>query len=292
MKTDNDKIRLAIPKGRMCESTVQLLGDAGIQVKFGPRDYRPTISAASYEAKLLKPQGIVGMLVSGSRDIGFTGRDWVVELGAEDDLVELLDTGLDEVRLVAAMPSALVRDGQIPRDRKLVVASEYRCIAERWIEGRELDASFLLSWGATEVLPPEDADCIIDNTATGSTLRANGLEIVDELLVSSTRLYANRAAFDDPAKRERIESLVLLIRSVLDARERVMLEVNVDAERLQAIVELVPCMRVPTVSPLAGDAGFAVKAAVPRAALPDLIPRLRAVGGTDVVVTRLDQIMP
>lgn len=287
-----DKIRLAIPKGRMCEGTLRLLGDAGVEVRLGARDYRPGISLDGFEAKLLKPQQIVGMLASGRRDIGFTGLDWVTELGAQEDLVELLDTGLDCVRLVAAMPSALVRDGRVPRDRTLVVASEYRQIAQDWIARRELDASFLLSWGATEVLPPEDADCIIDNTATGSTLRANNLQVVDELLTSSTRLFASRAALEVAAKRERIESLVLLLRSVVDARERVMLEVNVDATRLSSIVAVVPCMRLPTVSPLAGDAGFAVKAAVPRRELPTLIPKLRAMGGTDVVVTRLEQIVP
>jgi len=289
---NKDNIRLAIPKGRMCDGTLRLLGDAGIDVQLGARDYRPAVSLPGFEAKLLKPQRIVGMLASGCRDIGFTGLDWVTELGARDELVELLDTRLDRVRLVAAMPTAMLENGEIPRGRPIVVASEYRRITADWIAQRELDATFLLSWGATEVLPPEDADCIVDNTATGSTLRANNLQIVDELLTSSTRLFASRAAYEDPARRERIESLVLVLRSVIDARERVMLEVNVDATRLSSIVAVVPCMRVPTVCALAGDAGFAVKAAVPRTELPTLIPKLRAMGGTDVVVTRLDQIVP
>jgi ATP phosphoribosyltransferase-like protein len=142
------------------------------------------------------------------------------------------------------------------------------------------------------VFPPEDADCIVDNMATGETLKANGLVIVDELMRSSTRLYAHPQALDRPARRERIETLVLLLRSVLDARERVMLEVNVAAECLEAVIEVLPSMREPTMAPLHGDQGFALKAAVPRKDLPRVIPAIKARGGTDIVVTALAQIVP
>ena len=148
------------------------------------------------------------------------------------------------------------------------------------------------SYGATEVFPPEDADCIVDNMATGETLQANGLVVVDELMRSSTRLYAHPRALDAPEKRARIETLILLLRSVLDARQRVMLEVNVSADRLEAVVEVLPCMREPTMAPLHGDQGFALKAAVPRADLPRVIPEIKARGGTDIVVTALAQIVP
>jgi ATP phosphoribosyltransferase-like protein len=142
------------------------------------------------------------------------------------------------------------------------------------------------------VFPPEDADCIVDNMATGETLKANGLIVVDELMRSSTRLFANPRALDDPRKRERIDTLVLLLRSVLDARERVMVEVNVAADRLEAVIAVLPSMREPTMSPLHGDQGFALKAAVPRKDLPRVIPEIKARGGTDIVVTALAQIVP
>lgn len=290
-ETTSQNLRLALPKGRMYDGVARLLSEAGVDVKLDSRGYRPVVSLPDVETKLLKPQSIVGMLLSGSRDLGFTGRDWVAELDGEE-LVEMLDTGLDRVRLIAAMPERLAPDGQLPRGRALTVASEYRRLTLDWIEARELDAKFVQSWGATEVYPPEDADCIVDNTATGATLRANGLTIVDTLLESSTCLWANRRTLDDPVRRDRIESICLILRSVLDARERVMLEVNVDASLLAAIVDLVPCMREPTVSPLHGSGGFAVKAAVPRRDLPTLIPRIRNAGGTDLVVSRLDQIIP
>lgn len=282
-------LKVALPKGRMQEQVLGLLSEAGVKVRVDERGYRPTISLERTDAKILKPQSIVQMLHVGARDIGFAGADWVAELGA--DLVELLDTALDPVRVVVAAPEALLEGGALPK-RHLVVASEYEQLARRYIASRGLDASFLRSYGATEVLPPEDADVIVDNCATGSTLRANHLAIIDEVMASSTRLYANRAALDDPWKRQRIEDLVLLLRSVLDARLRVMLEVNVAANDLERLVTVLPCMRHPTISRLHGEDAYAVKAAVPRGDLPKLIPLLRQSGGSDIVVTRLAQIVP
>jgi len=276
-------LRLGLPKGRMEGGVLSLLGDAGIHVRPGARGYRPDVSLPETEAKLLKPQNVVEMLAAGSRDAGFAGADWVAELQA--DVIELLDTELDQVQIVAAAP------GELP-DRRVVVASEYERLARAWIADRRLAADFVRSYGATEVFPPEDADVIVDNTATGATLEANGLRVVDVLMQSSTRLYANRHALDDPTRRRRIEDLVLLLRSVLDARRRVMLEVNASAECLDAVVAALPAMRRATVSPLFGNNGYAVKAAVPRDILPLVIPAVKAAGGTDVVVSRLAQIVP
>jgi len=281
--------RLGLPKGRMEQAVLTLLADAGIRVRPSARGYRPDVSLPGAEAKMLKPQNIVEMLALGSRDVGFAGADWVAEL--EADVVELLDTGLDPVQLVAAAPVALLEGGQLPK-RRLIVASEYDRLARRWISASGLCAEFVRSYGATEVFPPEDADVIVDNTATGATLGANGLAIVDVLMRSSTRLYAHRAALDDPVRRRFIDDLVLLINSVLEARRRVMLEVNASAACLDAVVAVLPAMRQATVSRLFGDTGYAVKSAVPRELLPQLIPAVKAAGGTDVVVSTLSQIVP
>lgn len=282
-------IKLAIPKGRMFEGVRRLLADGGLDISATERGYRPSISLPGFGVKLLKPRAIVEMLAAGSRDVGFAGADWVRETGA--DLVEIVDTGLDRVRLVAAAPASLLEGGRLP-DRALVVASEYEQIARAWIQERGLDATLLRSYGATEVLPPEDADCIIDNTATGATLAANGLAIIDELMTSSTRLYASPAAMDDPTKREQIERVGLIVRSVLEARRRVMIEINVPADRLDAVVGVLPCMREPTVSALRSQSGYAVKAAVRREELADVVPLVKQLGGTDIVVTRPEQIVP
>lgn len=281
-------IKLALPKGRMEKGVYALLNEAGIELRSGSRTYRPLISLPEFEVKILKPQNIVEMLHVGSRDLGFAGADWVAELGA--NLVSLLDTELDPVKVVAAAPLTTLVDGELPK-RALLVASEYERLTKRWIEERGMNAQFVRSYGATEVFPPEDADCIVDNSATGSTLRANGLEIVATLMTSSTRLYANPKALENPAKREPIERFVLLVRSVLDARRRVMLEMNVAPEHLERLIAVLPCMREPTISSLHGEAGYAVKAAVPRADLTKLIPDIKACGGTDIVVTNISQLV-
>ena len=288
MPTNSPPVALALPKGSMQAGVLRLLEDAGLPVALGARAYRPRITLEGYECKLLKPQNIVEMLHAGSRDLGFAGADWVAELDGE--LIELVDTGLDPVRIVAAAPESILVDGALP-DSPLVVASEYERLTRAWIAECGLEARFVHSYGATEVFPPEDADCIVDNTQTGSTLAANELVVVDELMRSSTRLYANPGAMERHATRRRIEDFVLLVRSVLDARQRVMFEVNVDPERLEAVVGVLPCMREPTIATLHHGQGYAVKAAVPRRELPALIPAVKESGGTDIVISRLDQII-
>ncbi len=272
----------------MQQGVLELLADAGVRLGHGAREYRPVISLPDADCKILKPQDVLGMLAAGARDIGFAGADWVAELSCE--VVEVFDTGLDPVRMVAAAPRAILEDGRLPR-RRLVVASEYERLTEAWIESRALDAQVRRTFGATEVFPPDDADCIVDNTASGATLEANGLVVVDEVMSSTTRLYASVAAMCDEVKRGRIDDVAMLLRSVLEARRRVMVDLNVPADRFAGIVEVLPCMREPTVSPLHAGAGFAVRVAVPRAQLAQLIPVIKARGGTDIVVSAPTQIV-
>jgi len=280
---------LAVPKGRIEPGVTTLLAAAGMELRAGPRGYRPVLSVPGYEVKMLKPQNIVEMLAAGSRDVGFAGADWVAEKSA--DLVELLDTGLDPVRMVAAAPESLLVNGALP-SRHLVVAGEYERLTRGWIAEQGLDASFVHSYGATEVFPPEDADVIVDISATGETLAANGLVVVDELLRSSTRLYASPGALDSPGKKTAIDGLVLSLRSVIEARDRAMVELNVSREDLDSVIAILPSMREPTIATLHGGDGLAVKAAVPRSDLPSLIPLLKERGATDIAVSRLEQIVP
>lgn len=286
---DGTTLRLALPKGRMQAELFTLLDAAGLKVRAGSREYRPTI-ADGYNVKILKPQNIIEMVAAGTRDAGFAGADWVAELGAE--VVEILDTGLDPVSLVAAAPDALLTGGALRRRDGLVVASEYPHLTRQWIARVGLDATLVRSYGATEVFPPDDADLIVDNTATGATLAANGLSIFDTLMTSSTRLFANRQILDQPARRAALEDLAMLVGSVLEARRRVMLEVNVTADRLEAVCAVLPCMREPTIAMLHGEAGFAIKSAVLRSDLPRIVPLVKASGGTDLIVSALTQIVP
>lgn len=286
--TNTRPIRLALPKGRMEKGVVNLLADAGIELGSSERTYRPRISIDGISVKVLKPQNIVEMLHLGSRDLGFAGADWVAELSA--NVVEMVDTGLDPVRLVAAAPSQLLEHGELP-NRSMRVASEYEVLTRKWLSERKLRADVVRSFGATEVFPPEDADFITDITATGATMAANGLVILHEIHRSSTRLFAAVEAMDDPARRNAIEGIALLIRSVLEARSRVMLEANVPADRLDAVIALLPCMREPTISRLHGGVGFAVKAAIPKRQTPSVIHAIKQCGGADIVVSELSQIV-
>ncbi|MEL6345198.1 MAG: ATP phosphoribosyltransferase, partial [Myxococcota bacterium] len=176
--------------------------------------------------------------------------------------------------------------------RPLIIASEYERLAQGWIRARGQSDRLVRSYGATEVFPPDDADMIVDNTATGSTLVANGLEIVGVLMHSSTRLFASKRAWEDTGLRERIENLALILQSVIEARRRVMLEINVSEENLEALVEILPALRNPTIATLHQGEGFAVKAAVPRDRLATLLPAIRARGGTGIVVSHIDQLLP
>jgi ATP phosphoribosyltransferase len=284
-----EKLRVLIPKGRIFENVSRLFADAGFVMTLAERTYRPRISAEWLDGKIMKPQNVGELLELGSHDAGFTGIDWIQESGA--DVVEVMDLGLDRVRIVAAAPAGL--DGAALRRKRLVVATEYVNVARRWLEAEGYrDYQILRTYGATEVFPPDDADLIIDNTSTGQTLEDNGLRIVAVLLESSTRFVASHAALEDPWKRGRIEELSMLFRAVLDGRDRVMLEMNVPRDLFPGMVNSLPAMRSPTVAPLYGDEGYAVKIAVKRSEVSELIPRLKRLGAGDIVEYDLRKVVP
>jgi ATP phosphoribosyltransferase len=286
---DSNVVRIALPKGRMFDEIVGLLKSAGVTIRNSERGYRPTISLANVDAKILKPRNVISMLVAGARDVGFAGADWIDEMGVQ--LHEVMDTKLNPVRLVVAAPHEILEDNKLPQ-RHLVVASEYPNMAQRWIESKGLDAEVLTTYGATEVFPPEDADLIIDNTSTGSTLRANGLHIIDEVMTSSTRMYASAEAMQNPAVKTRIEDLAMLLESVLQARGRVMMDLNVAKDNLDEVIHCLPSLKQPTVSSLSNDGWHAVRAAVPRKELAEIIPKLKAAGASDIVTSLVEQLIP
>jgi len=283
-----DKLRVLLPKGRIFDNISRLFTDAGFPIAMADRTYRPFVSADWLDVKIMKPQNVGELLELGSHDAGFTGIDWIKESGA--DVEELLDLGFDRVRIVAAVPS--VYDKGTLLQKKLVVATEYVNIAEGWLSAQGYQYRILRTYGATEVFPPDDADMIIDNTSSGQTLRDNGLFIIDTLMESSTRFVASKAAMADREKRERIDELCMLFTSVLDGRERVMLEMNLPQSGFEEIAASLPAMRSPTVSPLYGGKGYAVKIAVKKSEIPELIPRLKKSGATDIVEYDLRKVVP
>jgi ATP phosphoribosyltransferase len=282
-----DKLRLLIPKGRIFDNVGRLLAEAGFPVALADRTYRPDLGAPWLDAKIMKPQNVGELLELGSHDAGFTGIDWINESGA--DVAEILDLGFDKVKIVAAVPQ--VFDEAALRSKKLVVATEYVNLAEGWLKNAGYHYRILRTYGATEVFPPDDADMIIDNTSSGQTLRDNGLKIIGTILESSTRFVASHAALADTEKRNRIEELAMLFHAVLDGRDRVMLEMNIPKNCFDAVVNGLPAMRSPTVAPLFGDTGYAVKIAVKRNDVPDIIPRLKKLGALDIVEYDLRKVV-
>ncbi|MDR2418977.1 MAG: ATP phosphoribosyltransferase [Treponema sp.] len=287
-----DKLRILIPKGRIFDKVSQLFADAGFPIALPDRTYRPVLAAPWLDAKIMKPQNVGELLELGSHDVGFTGIDWLKESGARVE--ELMDMGFDKVRIVAAVPNTM--DETALKTKTLTVATEYVNLAGTWLKEAGYRYHLLRTYGATEVFPPDDADMIIDNTSSGQTMRDNGLSIIATLLESSTRFVASASALADPVKRQRIDELVMLFKAVLDGRERVMLEMNVAKPLFATLVSGLPAMRSPTVSPLysGGDPvpeGYAIKIAVKKNEVPDIIPRLKNLGATDIVEYDLRKVV-
>ncbi len=273
------KLKMVIPKGRIYNKVVNLLNDSGYRIEVDGRIYIPRIDDNEIEAKIMKPQNIPKLVELGAHDVGFTGYDWIIETGV--NVEEILDLKFDPIKIVAAIPDELLKADL--RKKKIIVASEYENIATKFLNENDYDYLLLRTFGATEVFPPEDANMIIDNTSTGRTLKEHNLRIIKILMKSSTRFIANKEALKDSWKVEKIDEMKMLFQSVLDARERVILEMNVSKDKLENLVRFLPSMRSPTVAPLYGESGFAVKIAVKRNEVSKLLPLLKKNGATDIL---------
>lgn len=272
-------ISLLLPKGRIFENITRLFNESGKQIEMIERSYRPLCVDRSISLKLMKPQNIPSIVELGSHDAGFTGRDWIAETNADVEIV--YDTGFDPVTIIAACPKELAE--QNLKDQTLVVATEYERLARTFLDKRGYTYRLLKTFGATEVFPPDDADMIVDNTATGRTLSENGLSIIGEIMRSSTCFIANKKAMKDPEKREKLNELATLFASVIEARKRVLIEMNVSEDVFPRLIASLPCMQSPTVSPLYGSKGFAVKIAVLKSDAASVITGLKKMGATDIL---------
>lgn len=281
------RLKLALAKGRLYDEVAKLLDDCELGVCKRKRSYRPYVADDELDIKLIKPQNIPKLVEYGSQDLAFTGNDMVIE--QEADVVELLDINQNPVRIVAAIPKD--KDVDELKKQRIRVASEYENLSKRYLDKKGFKYDFIKSYGATESFVPEDADMIIENTSTGETLKENNLKIVDEILSSSTRIIANREALNDPWKKKKIDDLIMLFKSVLEARKRVLVEMNVSKELIDDIIPILPCMRSPTVAKLYGDEGYAVRIAVEKKLIPKLIPQLKGKGVTDILVLRLKKVI-
>jgi ATP phosphoribosyltransferase len=288
-----DKLKILLAKGRIYESVYELLNDVGISIYLPDRQYFPTTNQKDLAFQVVKPQITSLLLANNKADVGFSGKDWVYENGVQNQVVEIMDLGFDPVRIVAAIPNTVDFDKLLKG--KVTIATEYQNLSKKWVEEKKIDGTIFRTWGTSEgfVQDNEDslAQILIDNTSTGSSLRANNLKIVDTLMTSSTRMYASKEALKDPAKKQKIMELKMLFESVLNARGRVMLEMNVAKDKFDGLIKALPSMKSPTVSPLFGDDGYAVKIAVKKSEVPTLLPKLQALGATDILEYALRKVV-
>ena len=288
-----EKLKILLAKGRIYESVYELLNDVFISIHLPDRTYFPTTNQEDLAFLVVKPQITSALLAQNKADVGFSGKDWVYENGVQDDVEEIMDLGFDPVRIVAAIPETKDYDALLKE--KVTIATEYQALTKKYIESKKIDGTIFRTWGTSEGFVQDTdealAQILIDNTSTGSSLRANRLKIVDTLMESSTRMYASKAAMADPAKKQKIMELKMLFEAVLAARSRVMLEMNVSKANFDALIKGIPSMKSPTVSPLFGDDGYAVKIAVKKSEVPTLLPKLRTLGATDILEYELRKVI-
>jgi ATP phosphoribosyltransferase len=289
-------LRLVLPKGSLEQATFKLFAEADLAVqRSSDVDYSATIDDPRIsEVRILRPQEIPSYVEEGLFDLGITGRDWVEETGA--DVVSLgelryskaTSSPIRVVLAVAAESGIKSVTDFAPGSR---VATEYPRLTERFLLERGVGADVRFSYGATEAKIPDIADAVVEITETGRALRAAGLRIIDTLLVSYTELIANRESFADAAKARAMAQLLVLLEGTLEARGKVLVKLNVSAGDLDAVIDVLPSMKSPTVSKLFGDDAYAVETVVPKADINVLIPALKERGATDIIELALSKIV-
>jgi ATP phosphoribosyltransferase len=298
-----EKVKFAIPAGSLAKATFEILQRSGYKVSGQERTYRPTINDAQIELKILRPQEIPVFVSEGLQDVGITGQDWIKETHADVEVIQNLEYG--GIRLVVAVPKALSKNsiGAImeslwSKGKNFRVSTEYLNIASEyiksnpaykkrfgetepmivtpwWRKGENPRAKIFLSFGATEAKPPENSDCIIDVTETGSTIEANNLKIIETVMTSSAVLIANKKALDDPAKKEKICDIMTLLKGVVDGAKRIHIFVNVKKANLQKLLTDLPALKNPTISPLADEDWYSVNTIIEKDHLIELLPKIR-----------------
>jgi ATP phosphoribosyltransferase len=268
--------------------------DLGVQ-RSSAVDYSATIDDPRIDSvRILRPQEIPTYVADGLFDLGITGRDWVEETGS--DVVSLGELRYSKatskpIKVVLAVPDDSPYQSAADLPSGVRVSTEYMGITRRYFESRGVQADIRLSYGATEAKVPDIVDCIVEITETGRALRAAGLRIIDEILISYTELVANPAAYADPDKRHAMEQIQTLLLGVMEARGKVLVKLNVAKEQLDAVIAVLPAMKTPTVNELYGEAGYAVETVVPKREINVLIPALSDAGATDIIELPLSKIV-
>lgn len=286
-------LRLAIPNGSLQQATVDLFGKAGYNISIQTRSYYPAVDDPEIECMLVRPQEQPRYIQDGLIDVGVTGKDWIVETGA--NVVEVMDMVYSKVskrptRWVLVVPDASpvreIRDLEGKR-----IATELVNIVREYLEKHGVHARVEYSYGATEVKPPLLADAIVDATETGSSLRANNLRIVDTVIESTPRVVCSQAAWDDPWKRQKIEDIALMLRGAMAAEGKVGLKMNVRRGDLDLVLPILPALDKPTVSSLSDSEWVALDTIADENVVRDIVPKLKKAGATGIVEYPLNKII-
>jgi ATP phosphoribosyltransferase len=289
-------LSLVMPKGSLERATLDLFDAADLTVRrSSDRDYHASIDDPRIErVRFLRPQEIPSYVEEGLFDFGITGRDWIAETGADvASLGELhySKATSEPVRVVLAVPASVSWKSAADLPEGVRISTEFPALTRRYLEARGVKAVVIPSYGATEAKVPDIVDAIVDLTETGASLARNGLRILDTLLTSYTELIANPAAYADPAKRDAMEDVALLLQGAISARGSVLLKLNVSASDLDAVSAILPAMSSPTVTSLARGDMHAVEAVVPKRGVNRLIPALKAAGGRDILEIPISKIV-
>jgi ATP phosphoribosyltransferase len=318
-----DKIKFAIPKGSLEKATAEFFSKSGFKIGGTERTYRPSINDPQIELKVLRPQEIPVFVSEGLQDLGITGEDWVKENRADVEILQDLEYG--KIKLVIAVPKTCENatmgefmESIWSRGKNFRISTEYLNIASEylkstpqykkrfgdadpmlvtpwWKKGDNPKAKIFLSFGATEAKPPENSDAIMDVTETGTTMEANNLKIIDNVMRSSAILIANRKAMEDPEKREKIHDILALLKGVVDGSKRIHIFVNVKKSHLQKLLTELPALKNPTIAPLADENWVSVNTVIEKDCLIELLPKIRKLAQGLVVyeprqVLALDEI--
>ncbi|TYB44602.1 ATP phosphoribosyltransferase [Actinomadura chibensis] len=289
-------LSLVLPKGSLEKATMQLFDAADLTVqRASDRDYRASIDDPRIDrVRVLRPQEIPTYLEQGLFDLGITGRDWITE--TDSDVVSLGELKYSKatsnpVRVIMAVPDGAPwqRVSDLPEGVR--ISTEFPAMTKRFLDKHGVKATVVPSYGATEAKVPDIVDAIVDLTETGSSLRKNGLRILDTLLTSYTELVANREAYEDAEKRAAMEDIALLLQGVIRARGNVLLKLNVAQADLQNVLDIMPSMSSPTVTSLAGGESNAVESVVAKRGVNTLIPALKAAGAHDILEIPIAKIV-
>ena len=287
------KIVLGLPKGSLEEATYALFKKAGWNIKAGGRSYFPSIDDEEISVILLRAQEISRYVEEGVLDAGLTGRDWIEENGSDvQEVIELCyaKSGSGRVRWVVAVPeNSDIRSVKNLEGKR--IATEAVNMTEKFLKKNGIRAEVEFSWGATEVKAPELVDAIVELTETGSSLRANNLRILETVMESTTRLIANKQAWQDEEKQRKIENLAVLLDAALNAESKVGIKLNVAKDNLEKILELLPSLRQPTVAQLAHSEWFAIDTVVDEDVVRKLVPKLRQAGAEGIIEYPLNKVI-